>query len=445
MNPRGGRELLLLFFLVFFIQTVVTANEPLLVVNSTVWNRNTKIFLGNCVSKQTNVPNLVPTHHWASGSVFWDLVFMAPPNKKWDKLAGYTVFKKQQQKRFRCIFGVAGHGSGKKGILYQMSGETGQELQHHILPFAIKNGALALSDVFWGDKWRTFLAVTLNYESDTGAALLVFDVTEPTKKLEPSLIFTKNELPIQLSKPIFIRFPDGNFGISMGGRYNNKGVLQILSLGMQFLPKQISAGQNPLSSLLAVDLYGVGVADRIYAQDTLQWWVFDLTNLNQVTGKKLSKPISILSRAIALHNSKQLGVDLYFLGRTTTEETGLFVLTDSLIVTEESSSARLVTQGDYRVPIPRYGRLVLMPAVSQDDNKVINLSNHFPVPHLFKMHLASNSHAATVLGVALWDAVLQQEVFINLNKSCQLNITTAKFNQDKYNTLAWRKATCLEE
>lgn len=432
-----------LFCLWPFILTVATANEPLMVVNSTLWDGNTKIFLGNCASKQPSVPNLVPTHHWGSGSVFWDLVFMAPPNKKWDKLAGYATFKKQQQKRFRCIFGVAGHGPGKKGILYQMSGETGQELQHSVLPFAIKNGALTLSDVFWGDKWRTFLAVTINDESDTGAALLIYDVTEPTQKLEHSLIFTKNELPIQVSKPIFVRFPDGSFGVSVGGRHNHKGVLQILSLGMQFLPKQILAGENALTSLLAVDLYGVGVADRIYAEDTLQWWVFDLTNFNQVTGKKLSKSISISSRAIAIQNSK-MGLNLYFLGKTATE-TGLFVQTDRLIATDEPSSAQLVTQGDYKVIIARYGRLVLMPAVSQDRIKVINLPNHVPVTHQFKPHLVSNNPAAIVLGLALWDPALQQEVFINLNKSCQLNITTAKFNQDKYNTLAWRKVDCLEE
>jgi hypothetical protein len=432
--------------------------EPIGVVNSKTWDKKTRIFLGNCDRReQTQSLALKPSNLWTKESVFLDLIYMTPPSTIWNTLDGYKEFQFSLQQRPGILFGLARQGSksGQKAVLYQMDGTTGKELQHFVLPSAIKKGYLSLSSVFYANAWRTFLAVSVVQEvqpSQANSTLLIFDVTETNKLLHPILNFKPDELPLDLSKAVFLRFEKSGFAIGVGGMLNNSGVLKIISLEGRFLPKQLTFETSPISYLSAIDLQGRAVVERIYCRDERSWWRVDVGTGAQLSAKKLIYPLQIFSSLTVIKNPHQSGLLLYFLGNYQ-QTKGLWSIEDPIMAndalktndTVNSRSLKLVQAGDYAALVATFGRLILIPHQNNTLPTVINIADHKPVPVSWKIILdEKNANAdslpptSTLYADLLWDPVTQQEIVLNLNTSCQLSISSASINRQKYTRQSWR-------
>jgi hypothetical protein len=422
-------------YLVFCLCVIpsIAQAEPRFVLGSRNFSKNTKIFLGNCVSDQKCFIHLLPTSHWTSESVFLDLVFSEVPSARWDKVEGYKLFKVNQQKRPTSIFGLATHGVSlsQKGVLYQMDGTSGKELQHYVLPFAIKQGAFAISDAFYANAWRTLLAVSIRHATDTESALLIFDITDPSKPLKPCMTYHGDKLPLKLGKPTFLRFREGDFGIAVGGVHNNNGTLQIFSLNNSFLPIQLKVGEGPLSFLSAIDLNRQAIVDKIYCADPLQWWVINLASTSQVSIKKLTEGVQVFSSPIVVKDPHSMNLRLYFLGKNKIGQ-GLFVVRHALKEEDKLAATELIAQGDYKSCHIKFGRLILIPRSLKEAPGVINMNDHRRILEPWHEIAKADVEKNVVISELLWDPIHQQEIVFSLNSSCQLSIFAARFNQKKY-------------
>lgn len=424
-----------------FIGTVtVVQATPLLVANTSLWNKKTKIWIANCSSlEQKNCANALPKNPLNNDVICKDLLRVTSPEAPWDSLKDYKAFKLKQKTRSVSIFGIFSQGMQKNGVLYQMDGETGRIMQYFTMPFAIQQGFLAVSDVYSKGTWRTMLAVSITHTFKSEASILVFDITDPTKPLEASLLYNKKESIVQFSRPVFIRFKEGTFGIAMGGYSKDKGMFWMFSLEDARSPIQLTMGQSALSFLSAIDSNASGVVDTIYAADGQHAWSFDLTHSNCIEAKQISDTIEPSSSFKVIKNKQSPGVRLYCLG-SDKETMGLFGIQDPVPVDKKAVIQKMIIKGDYQDIKLRFGQLILIPKQGNAVATVIRLANHQKLSIKWNsISQSKNDESNIVASHVLWDPEEQQEVLITLNTSCQLNVSAARLNTKEYSRMAWRE------
>ena len=268
---------------------------------------------------------------------------------------------------------------------------------------------------------------------------MLFDITDPSKPLEPEFSFNMNG-SLAESRPILLRLQDGQFRLAVAVHEGGQGVVHIIRLENPEQHLQLKVGSKAVSFLTAVDSKQDAIVDKLYITDQDGLWAIDLSRINQVEISLVAKG-KVETSPIAIPDAKGRGIRLYFIGSVYDSAKGLCQVLDFIKPKQEAYSA-LIVEGNYKSLIPRFGRLVL---VNQDPKLlplVLELPEHQLTPILWERSTfgqSQNTQEDILWTKLIWDPKTQKEHLYILNTSCQLTILRASLHQDKYGRMAWRK------
>ncbi len=434
------KKVVLLCYLILIMDLVFS--KPVLTMASPVWDENTKILVGNCVrdfmQAKENIANRCLRLQEKYSEVL-DLIHVdVPKSKTLDGLSDYKTFSLKNKNRPAVLFMLSNKGPSNVGILYQLNVKTGQEMNTFVLPMPVQSGTLVQADVFYENDWRSVLVLTATGYSGQRSVVLLFDITDPQKSLQPFLSFTESELSLVTVRPVILRLSNGQFGIAMGGHLKKRGLLHIILLENPKFPLSFELNDKALSFLTAVDIYQQAVADKIYLSDGEHLWVINIAFFNQFHLKLLTN-VKALNALIVVPNIETEGLRLYFLG-STLEAQGLFMIEDPSKPISSVGTPILIHKGDYAALFMRFGRLLVVPKAVRQAPLLLALPSHDIVPVVQQAIYSLPSLLEEVfLSKLLWDPKERCEVLLTLNLSCQLTIFRLDSRENQYGRIMWRK------
>lgn len=426
------------FFYLMLVANAVTA-APLFLTPSSGWQEKMQLILGNCVNSCPYCRVVEPKDSLKS-SLWLDLVVIkAPQTKSFERLPGYQEFSWRHQQRSQQIVGLWDPGENKNGVLTLIPHEHSSHQFDFELPFSVVEGTLTVADAYYKDNWYTLLGVLAKDRLTQKSVLWIFDMTDPTKPLEPLRVHDLGEFITEKDQLQIVRLNNGSFAIVIVGSLQEQGSIMLFFLDELKPPRHLKIGGNRLSFLIAVDLYQQGVVDKLYVGGSQQLWVIDCANIDQVSIKKLAK-VEVVGLPIIIPDRKGEGTQIYFLG-SFTQQKGLWVIHDNGSQGILTPPIKLVKEGDFIGFFIRFGYFLLVPKNLAFPPLAFNLSSHQPIPihwqTLYKDKSEFNLEARLVR--LMWEPKEQKEILLILNSSCQLNILSGSLTEHQYGRVSWRQ------
>lgn len=400
------------------------------------------IFVGNCTTafKASTVDmNFIFLKEQYSEAL--DMIYRDVPNSRtFENLKDYQAFKVSNEMRPKTLFVLTNQDDSKPAILYQLEASTQKEINHYILPANVSKGSLVLSDVFYKEHWHTLLVLTIMDQHYPHDKVMIFEVTSSNVPLKPIMNYASQEISAISSKPVFLRFKNGQFGIAIGGHLKEQAVLQIILFDNPQASIRYKFNGKSVTDLLAVDIYQQIAVNRIYLSDREHLWVLDLTKLNQSEVRLLAN-IKDLYALVALSNPQAEGLRLYFIGRNL-QFKGLFMLEDPLSTDVLVKEPRLICEGDYAALFARFGQLWVIPRQRGEAPLSLSLPSHLTLAirqQGFYPLLDFFPKEEVIVSKLMWDPKRRVELLLTMNLSCQLNVFALYVDKTRYGRIMWRR------
>lgn len=347
-----------------FLQSNLSVAQPLFILNSNtkIWTANSRLLLANCSNGLGVSPKdtarlvyLKPKTPWSLGSKIQSLVLVEHPTTKYPIQAfkNFLEFQHKYKDRKAIVYGVASRGTEEKGILYQFSRDSGEEIGSMLLDISFDTANLRCEEVYFNNDWHTLLILVANHKTKSECFLRVYEITENevfgSRTINPlltervwagtgtgpynSLTWAGTGTGLNNSpKAMAIGNAIGKeWVLGFAGSVGGIGSINLVSLNSSNSLHQtlgLKTGEkSKLLYWLPVDTQSNGQVDKIYGVDELGnlWaWSYSEAGFSRNVKKLINNKINMNNpRLWVVPDINRAGIEIFFFGnRDTADKVG---------------------------------------------------------------------------------------------------------------------------